>query len=873
MNKFVKVVAAAVIALGLLVVPVAAQTVDVRLWPNGNVGDVTADDQAVQVTNARGMGTAMVQVDGTFSGALALQCTAAQSSATAPTWVTVPMRTITDDGAATVTSVTGTGAWIGSIPGCAQVRVVGSSWVSGTASVTVNTVQTGGAAGSSAAVTLEGGVTVSDVEITAIAAGDNNIGNVDVASIGAGNNNIGDVDVASIAAGDNNIGNVDVVTLPALPSGSNTIGTVNLSATDNAVLDDIADGITVTVTGGATAANQTTVIGHVDGVETLLGTANTSLGSLDNAVGAVTGGVQGTSSLLAGGVYNLSPPTLTDGDQAALQFDVNGNLKTALVGSIEADLEVGAQPAADPHYVRCSDGSIAGACVVSATNLDVQSGGADLATAAQLTTLDGRVDGLETLIGTTNTSLTTIDGRVDGIEGLLGTSNTNTGNSVTSLQTIDNIVAVEDAVAGSAFSGVPILAVRQDVQSDLAADGDFIPLTVDGDGLLRVTVGGGSGGTALADDADFTAGTTVFTPTGGFYQSTVTACTDGDTCAVGITAQRTLKATLYTSAGVELTAADVVEDTASAGAESGPVVMAVRRDTAASSSGTDGDFSTLNTDASGRLWVNCGTGCSGGTQYAEDAAHASGDTGTLALAVRRNTASAGSGADGDNSTLNVDTNGKLWVNAEVTTMPTVTVTATNLDVQSGGADMATAAAQTTTNTLLTNLGKTEDAAHASGDVGVAILAKRTDTPAASGADGDYVTLNSDATGRLHVQTGDPCSYGTKVFVAINQTTSTQLFTGTASNRIYVCSITLTTAAAQNIALVNGTGTVCATGIAGMIGGTSAATGMQLAANGGFAFGAGAGTVAKSTADAANVCLLQSGANQVSGVISYVVAAN
>ena len=32
---------------------------------------------------------------------------------------------------------------------------------------------------------------------------------------------------------------VDVITLPSLPTGSNTIGTVNLSATDNAVLDTI----------------------------------------------------------------------------------------------------------------------------------------------------------------------------------------------------------------------------------------------------------------------------------------------------------------------------------------------------------------------------------------------------------------------------------------------------------------------------------------------------------------------------------------------------------------------------------------------------------------------------------------------------------
>lgn len=47
---------------------------------------------------------------------------------------------------------------------------------------------------------------------------------------------------------------------------------------------------------------------------------------------------------------------------------------------------------------------------------------------------------------------------------------------------------------------------------------------------------------------------------------------------------------------------------------------------------------------------------------AEDAAHASGDVGVLALAVRRDAAAVGSDVDGDYSTLNVDANGRLHVN-------------------------------------------------------------------------------------------------------------------------------------------------------------------------------------------------------------------
>lgn len=49
------------------------------------------------------------------------------------------------------------------------------------------------------------------------------------------------------------------------------------------------------------------------------------------------------------------------------------------------------------------------------------------------------------------------------------------------------------------------------------------------------------------------------------------------------------------------------------------------------------------------------------------------------------------------------------------------------------------------------LAKAEDAAHSSGDEGLQVLAVRRDTLSAAGADGDYVTFNIDANGRLYVQ--------------------------------------------------------------------------------------------------------------------------
>jgi len=62
--------------------------------------------------------------------------------------------------------------------------------------------------------------------------------------------------------------------------------------------------------------------------------------------------------------------------------------------------------------------------------------------------------------------------------------------------------------------------------------------------------------------------------------------------------------------------------------------------------------------------------------------------------------------------------------------------------------------QVTPGTTASDLGKAEDAAHASGDTGVMMLAVRKDTAAAlATTDGDYIPLTTDATGYLYVTVG------------------------------------------------------------------------------------------------------------------------
>lgn len=93
------------------------------------------------------------------------------------------------------------------------------------------------------------------------------------------------------------------------------------------------------------------------------------------------------------------------------------------------------------------------------------------------------------------------------------------------------------------------------------------------------------------------------------------------------------------------------EDAAHVSGDTGVMGLAVRRDTAAASSGTTGDYEPLQTDAVGRLRV---TG-----PHLEDAVAGDGDAGFPLLVVRRDTAATDAGTTGDYSRLAVDAVGRL----------------------------------------------------------------------------------------------------------------------------------------------------------------------------------------------------------------------
>lgn len=136
--------------------------------------------------------------------------------------------------------------------------------------------------------------------------------------------------------------------------------------------------------------------------------------------------------------------------------------------------------------------------------------------------------------------------------------------------------------------------------------------------------------------------------------------------------------------GTGATSLGKAEDAAAASGDTGVMLLGVRADTAAATA-ANGDYVPLLTDGSGRLWANVNT-LSPGTAAAnlgkaEDGAHTSADTGVAVLAVRRDTAAVGSDADGDYSTLNVDSAGRLYTSSKVdTALPAGTNNIGDVDV-------------------------------------------------------------------------------------------------------------------------------------------------------------------------------------------------
>lgn len=149
---------------------------------------------------------------------------------------------------------------------------------------------------------------------------------------------------------------------------------------------------------------------------------------------------------------------------------------------------------------------------------------------------------------------------------------------------------------------------------------------------------------------------------------------------------------------------------------------------------------------------------------AEDAAHVSGDSGVMTLAVRKDTGAAVAGTDGDYSPLQVDASGNLRVNVAaggagdgaILDGVSSSIKASVLDYTNSN-PLAVRLSDTNGDYVAAGAGTqyTEDAAAAADPVGSMLMAVRKDTLAGiTSADGDNIALRATDKGELYVKQTD-----------------------------------------------------------------------------------------------------------------------
>lgn len=144
------------------------------------------------------------------------------------------------------------------------------------------------------------------------------------------------------------------------------------------------------------------------------------------------------------------------------------------------------------------------------------------------------------------------------------------------------------------------------------------------------------------------------------------------------------------------------------------------------------------------------------------------------------------------------------------------------------------------------------------------------TPGAA-APGEAVQIAGVVNGNLVVPHVDPCDREARDSFVVNISTAstTQIAAAVSGEFYFICSITLQTDAANDVAFVEDDTSACASPTAGLVGGTTTATGFNFPASGGIALGATGRYHYRSATANRFICLITSVGTQLTGNITYV----
>lgn len=281
---------------------------------------------------------------------------------------------------------------------------------------------------------------------------------------------------------------------------------------------------------------------------------------------------------------------------------------------------------------------------------------------------------------------------------------------------------------------------------------------------VEIIAGAGSGGTAAADDADFTAGTTSATPIMGVYESTPSSVTDGDLGTVGITVGRRMKtsATIDTAlpAGTNnIGDVDVLSLPTLANVTTlGTITNVVHVDDNASTLSVDDGAGSITVD--GTVTVTQTTSSNLKAQVQGFTSHDAVDADNpLKIGGKANSSAPANVAAGDRVDAFFDLAGRLKVDGSDVTQPVSIASVPSHAVTNAGT-FAVQSAQSGTYSVRPDSYATDDTAMPATPLVVPVAGEYRNS-ATTYTDGDATVLQSDVNGYLKVNVAAGGTSGTQ----------------------------------------------------------------------------------------------------------------
>lgn len=396
----------------------------------------------------------------------------------------------------------------------------------------------------------------------------------------------------------------------ALPAGSHTIGAVNLAeyTAVSGRLPVDGSGVTQPVSHAATA--------QADGHSVTIGAQADSAAVADTS----------TASLISLFKRLLQRLTTLMGQMPAA-LTGSGNLKVSLNESntTQAVSDGGASLTVDGTLAATQSGSWAVTCNagtdLNTSTLALESGGNLAAAATSLSTIAGAVDGTEVQVDVVSSALPS-GAATAAKQPALGTAGTASADvltvqgitSMTPLSVSDggSSLTIDGTITANAGTNLNTSALALETGGNLAASATSLAIIDDWDESDRAKVNLIAGQAGVTGGAGAVAANTPRVtlasddPAVASLDEIEGAVETIETTVATVSATSVVRVALFDASDTQVTSFASVqhaEDAAHTTGDVGTLVLTVRSDTAASTAGTDGDYAGLITDANGRLHV------------------------------------------------------------------------------------------------------------------------------------------------------------------------------------------------------------------------------------------------------------------------------